>query len=150
MNLLYATDRRRWRQLSIALAVGAGLGLSLPAFASRAELPMTKHEGKVTYLSGGIGADEAQAMRSAAPQYPLEVEFIKKEASGPAAYLADDHVTIRDHAGKTVLNTTSGGPYLLAKLPAGWYTVSASNHNISKERRIDVTPDKHERIVFEW
>jgi hypothetical protein len=143
-------DRRMWRHLSIALALGAGVGFALPAAASVSQLPMAQHEGKVTYLSGGIGEREAKAMQEAAPKYPLEVEFIKKEPSGPAAYLANDKVAIRDRAGKTVLSTTSTGPFLLAKLPPGRYTVMATNNKASKARKIDLAAGKHEKLVFEW
>jgi hypothetical protein len=147
MKTLTHTSRRH---LPIVLALGAGLALALPAAASNGALPMAKHEGNVTYLSGGIGESEAQAMKAAAAKYPLEVEFVKKEPSGPAAYLAADKVAIRDHAGKTLLQTTSDGPFLLAKLPPGLYTISATNQNVSKERRVDLAAGKHEKVVFEW
>ena len=150
MKLSNRTEHSRRRLLPIALALAAGLGFAVPALASNANLPTAMHEGKVTYLSGGIGESEIAAMKAAAPKYPLEVEFIKKEATGPAAYLAADKLTIRDHAGKTVLSTTSNGPFFLAKLPTGRYTVMATNRNVSRERRIDLAAGGHEKIVFEW
>jgi hypothetical protein len=150
MNTLTRNLRHPWRHLPIALAFGAGLCLSLPAAANSAALPMARHEGNVTYLSGGIGEAELQAMRAAAARYPLEVEFVKKEARGPAAYLADNRVTVRDDAGKTVLSTKSDGPFLLARMPPGHYTVAATDKTITKERKVDLSAGKHERIVFEW
>jgi hypothetical protein len=150
MKQVTHSDRHTWHRLSLTLALAAGVGFALPAAATVSQLPMARHEGKVTYLSGGIGEREAKAIKEVAPKYPLEVEFIKKEPSGPAAYLAEDKLAIRDHAGKTVLSTTSNGPFLLAKLPPGRYTVMATNDKTSKERRIDLASGKHEKIVFEW
>lgn len=144
------TYPRPWRPLSIALALAAGSGFALPAAAAWTQLPAAKHEGNITYLSGGIGTGEAKAMQAAARKYPLEVEFIKKERGGPAAYLADDKVTIRNAGGKTVLSATSDGPFLLAKLPPGRYTVMASNDKVRKERKVDLASGKHERVIFEW
>ena len=143
----------RWfLHLSAAVALATGLGLVAPAAlaASHSSLPALQHEGKVAFMSGGIGDREAQAMKQAAAEYPLEVEFLKKEANGRAAYLAADEVTIRDHAGKTVLQTTSEGPFLLAKLPPGHYLVTAVNQKVSKQREIDIAKDAHRDVVFEW
>ena len=40
-------------------------------------------------------------------------------AGGPHdAYLADIHVTIKDHADKTVVDTVADGPIMLVKVPA--------------------------------
>jgi hypothetical protein len=133
--------------LTFATAIGV---TAAPALSAVAALPMVHQQGNVVYLSGGIGQTEAQAMKRAAGKYPLEVEFLQKEATGHPAYLAGDYVAILDHAGKAVLETTSDGSFLLAKLPPGRYTISATDHGVAKKRAVDVEAGRHRNVIFEW
>lgn len=112
-------------------------------------LPREQMQGAVAYLSGGIGLDESSAIKQAASQYPLELEFVRK-ATGRDEYVSDVKVTIKDHAGKTVLETVSGGPFLLARLPTGQFTVSAERGGEAKQRVVNIRPHGHERVMFEW
>ena len=112
-------------------------------------LPAAHTQHDITYLSGGVGKDEASAIKHVAKFYPLEVEFLRK-ATPKDEYLASVKVRIKDARDKMVLNVTSDGPFLLAKLPAGRYTVSAESDRVIKTREVDVAPDKHRRLVFEW
>jgi hypothetical protein len=119
-------------------------------------LPATTTVGNASFLSGGIGLDESEAMKAAAPRYSLELVFSAsagKTAAGAgasAAYLADIHVKITDSAGKTVIDTVSQGPYLLANLPAGNYQVEASSGGAVKTQKTAVKKGGHQRLVFSW
>lgn len=134
------------RRLMPALA----LMTAVPAFAAIAALPPEHEQGAVAFRSGGVGEDEAAAMKQAAARYPLELQFYRKMKDGHDEYLAGDKVSIRDRHGNVMLHTTTDGPFLLARLPAGLYTVSASDDGIAKEHPVDVVPGKHRRVTFEW
>ncbi len=136
----------------LLLMLGAGLAISaVPAVAApAAPLPPEHSVGNVTYLSGGIGKDEAAAMKQAAAHYPLEVMFLAKEKDRHDAYKAGDTVKIWDHSGKIVLDTQIDGPILLAKLPPGKYKVEAIDRGRTEERTVSLDPDKHARLNFEW
>jgi hypothetical protein len=151
MNLESQRKRIEGNKVLLHLTVAAAIGMTAaPAMSAAAALPMVHQQGNVIYLSGGIGEPEAQVMKRAAGKYSLEVEFLQKENTGHPAYLAGDHVAILDHAGKTVLDTTAEGPFLLAKLPPGRYTISATDHGVAKKRAVDVEAGKHRNMVFEW
>lgn len=129
--------------------------LLIPAAASAAgyvamsQLPPELKQGNVTYLSGGIGEDEVAAIRKKEPSFPLALEFVRKASPG-AQYLAGVNVTIKDEQGRTVLNAVSDGPFLLARLPDGKYTVTAEDSGQAKQRNVVVAEDKREHIVMEW
>ncbi|HCE09644.1 MAG TPA: hypothetical protein DEQ40_13800, partial [Oxalobacteraceae bacterium] len=89
-----------------------------------ADLPHEKVQGPVIYLTGGIGQDEATAMKHEESRYPLALEFVE-HAKPKDQYLANVDVTIKDRTGKTALKTISEGPFLFAKLLSGRYTVIA-------------------------
>lgn len=139
-------------QLSaVAAAItAAGLAFSVNAAAAQMNhLPATQSQGDISYLSGGIGQAEAHAMEHAAKNYPLELEFVKR-AKPKDEYLANIRVHVKDAHDKVVLDTTANGPFLLAKIPAGKYAVSADHDGKVQQREIEITPKEHRRVVFEW
>ncbi len=124
--------------------------MSLPAFAALpGALPPEQTQGAVTYVSGGIGQEEAQAFEAAASQYPLALEFTIKHTPR-AEYTANVHVVVTDAQGKRVLDTNSDGPFLLAKLPAGRYTVTAERHQQTLARTVHVATHKPTHVMFLW
>ena len=135
--------------LAAALAA-AGLTLTLNAFAAQTGyLPATHRQGEVSYLSGGIGLSESDAIKQVAKTYPLELEFVLK-AKPKAEYVANVKVQIKDAHDKTMLKATAGGPFLLAKMPAGKYKVSADRDGKVIHRDIEIAANGHQRVVFEW
>jgi hypothetical protein len=143
---------RHTRDLVIRVTVlCAALGAATPTFAASApNLPPEHHVGIVSYRSGGVGDDEAKAMQEIARQYPLELEFVAHEGNGHAAFLADVDVAIRDGGGNLVLQTTTDGPFLLARMPAGRYLVTAKYDNAQRIRHISVPAHGGRRVVFGW
>ncbi len=134
-------------RISFTLAV-TGMLAAAPAL-SKSALPPLQTQGGVAYLSGGIGSDESLAIRQAEPKFPLTLEFVQKAKPRPE-YLADVAVTITDHHGHTILNTLAEGPFLLARLAPGAYTVVAEQSGLKKTEHLEIAPRKTERVVFEW
>jgi hypothetical protein len=125
---------------------------ALPATAAtmlmqNAALPQPKTEGDITYLSGGIGKPESTAMKAEARHYPLSMIFSGNKDN---EYLADVHVTIKDHTGKDVLSTVSEGPIMLVRLPAGSYTVIAEANGKSFKRSVHVQAKGERQLSFHW
>lgn len=131
-----------------ATAFAATFGAAMPLYAAD-ELPAEHTHGAIVYRSGGIGESEAAAMKAVAGRYPLEVLFAEREPSGAASYMAGDRLSMRDGNGKEVLNTVANGPFLLARLPAGRYTLTAWHNGKAQTRSVSIGP-QHVRVVFEW
>jgi hypothetical protein len=132
----------------LAATVCAAQTLNAPESFDMAPLPPQQMQGDVTYITGGVGQEEAMTMRKEAARFPLSLEFIRN--AGPnVEFLADINVTITDQQGRTVLATMSDGPMLLANVPAGKYTVTADDHGLAKARNVVVT-GRPEHLVFEW
>jgi hypothetical protein len=137
-------------QTLMAVALGTTLFTgSLAGFAADVQLPPEQRQGSVTYVTGGIGSDQWHAFERAEGQYPLALEFAK-QARPRAEFLSDIHVVIQDMKGNEVLNTTTQGPFLLARLPQGEYKVSASHNGQAKQSTVRVDNAAHRRVVFEW
>lgn len=99
------------------------------------------------FLNGGIGEDEADAMRGRAHEYPLRLIF----ADGPRnEFTANIPVVIYDARGNAVLSLPDAGPMLYVTLPAGRYTVTAQADGIVKTQRITLTGGQGQEVVFHW
>jgi hypothetical protein len=127
-----------------------GLLTALPVYAATAgALPPAQTQGAVTYVSGGIGQQEAQVFEAAAAQYPLALEFALKHTPR-AEFTANVHVIVTDAKGQHVLDTRSDGPFLLAKLPAGHYTVTAEHKGQTLTKTVRVAPARSAHALFVW
>lgn len=137
------------RKLAASIII-AGLGAAGPALSTdMSSLPPVQVQGAVSYITGGVGEDEAAAFKRAAATFPLEMLFVQK-ARPNDEYLADVKVSVRDRSGKSVLETMTEGPFLLAKLPAGKYTIEAEHRGERKHQSVEIRPGAHRRAVFVW
>jgi len=100
----------------------------------------------IPYLSGGIGLDEREMLRSVEKEYNLHLTFALTEGN----YLSDVEVLITDTKGRTAVATISQGPWFFTKLPAGTYRIRATMHGQSLEQVVQVTQHKQTRRVFLW
>ncbi|HUR89412.1 MAG TPA: carboxypeptidase-like regulatory domain-containing protein [Ramlibacter sp.] len=128
--------------------VAAALAICTIATAAYA-LPDIKIAGNVEYMTGGIGSEESSQMQAQARRWPLALEFATR-AGDQAHWLANIDVTVIDHRGTTVLQATSDGPLLLARLRPGNYTVRASADGKVLQRKVHIAPGESARSVFVW
>jgi len=132
---------KRWMRIGFAAACLAAIPLSTSA---RLE---TQQQGSVTYVSGGVGDAEAQAIKDMSSDYSLQLLFVTRQSG---QYLADVKVRITDSRNNVMLDTTSEGPYLLAKLPAGRYTVTAELNGQVQRQTVQVNGSRGQRLVLGW
>ncbi len=114
------------------------------------QMPEQRTQGDVTYVTGGVGQDEVNAMEHAKGKYPLSLEFVQ-HAKPRDEFIANVAVTVTDKSGNVVLDTTTDGPYLLADLPNGKYTVAATDEGgKSIVKHVTVSPNKSEHLILVW
>lgn len=128
------------------LAATAATAAIPPRYAEN--LPEPRRAGPITYLTGGASTPEADAIKRAAQEYPLELVFVEKKGKREMP-LANMPVRITDDRGKVVFEGQSEGPYFLARLPKGKYTVSTRWDAWSFSREVRIGRDR-ERVVFAW
>lgn len=128
------------------LAATAATAAIPPRYAE--SLPEPRKAGPVTYITGGTEAGEANAIKRAAQEYPLELVFVEKVGRREKP-LADMPVRITDDKGKVVFEGQSAGPYFLARLPKGKYVVSTRWDAWSFSREVRIGGER-QRVVFAW
>lgn len=138
-------DRRLKRgAVLVALALAWG-----PALAQVAELapPIEAREYQgVRYVTGGVGEGERERLLAQARDFNLKLLFAEKSRS----YLSDVDVVVTGKDGRTMLQVTSDGPLLLAKLPPGEYRVSATAAGQQQTRNVTVGDQGQASLNFYW
>lgn len=135
---------------SLRAASAAMLGvLFMGAGIASAALPPVHHDGSVEYVSGGIGKDESTAMKSVEKQWPLSMEFAENQG-GHADYVAGVDVVVRDASGRTALQATTDGPFMMAQLPPGRYTIEASLNGNTKRESVTIKGGAPAHATFVW
>lgn len=127
----------------VALLLGSA---SLVSVAHADNTVIVNKSGSVSYVSGGVGTESLDQLRSMAREFNLKLVF----ALNSGDFLSDVRVVINDAKGKTVLDALSDGPWFLSKLPAGKYQVVATLSGKAEKRQIDVTATTLRTIDFRW
>jgi hypothetical protein len=100
----------------------------------------------ITYLSGGIGEDEARAIGQA-QGYNLHMTF----AIGPEnKYVPDVDVAVLNASGQTLLTLSDAGPLVYVQLPPGKYSVVATRNGEERRDTADVGSGAARKLVFHW
>lgn len=123
----------------------AGALSMLPAVAQDEEVQTA---GNVSWVSGGTGEESRERLAALGTGFGFNLKVTFALAGGD--YLSAVEVRIVDRAGKVVLQTTTEGPILLARLPAGSYDFFASVDGREQKQRLTVTAGKMGVTVFRW
>jgi hypothetical protein len=92
-----------------------------------------QQQGDITFVSGGAGTEDRDALRQVETQYNLRLLFAARNGD----YLADVAVTLSNARG-TVLDTIAEGPIFYARVPPGRYRLTVSNQGQSQSRDISI------------
>jgi hypothetical protein len=108
-------------------------------------LPAGRDHG-VDFVTGGVGQDEAAALRQLASGYNMRGTF----TLGNGEYLSGVAVQVSRADGTVVLSTRTEGPYLYARLPSGQYRVLATLDGVKRARELYVPSHGSVRFTLTW
>lgn len=103
-------------------------------------------QGDITFVSGGVGLDEVDAMKALKPNYNLHLLFAVKSGE----YLSDIEVAIFDKKGNVYLQTLSLGPFMFVNLKSGSYYVKAQLDGRVISKKVTITAHKSTSLSFIW
>ena len=90
-----------------------------------------KANASVPAISGGVSLNARDNLRTQERDANMKLVF----ALDTGNYVADVHVKVVDSKGRVVIDDTSNGPWMLAKLPAGSYTATATYNGQARTHR---------------
>lgn len=135
-----AINTRTVANACVALLVAGMFGQLVAA-------PIQENSAGIAVLHGGVGVEERAAIEQKAADYNLKLTFARK---GSGAYLFGVKVVVRNKQGAVVIDTTASGPLLLAKLPDGEYTVSATEQDTALVQTIAIKGGARRDWVFRF
>jgi hypothetical protein len=100
----------------------------------------------VSYVSGGIGNAQQEALKRIGSQYNLKITMATKDGK----YIGGAQVRITDQQGRTAIDAKSDGPLFFAKLLAGKYGVHATADGKSLSQEVTVSNHGQTQIVLTW
>lgn len=103
-------------------------------------------QGKVTYISGGVGVHEQEQLNGRAGEFNLKLVFTLVEGN----YLADIGVLVSDAKGGRIVEHQADGPFFMAKLPAGQYRVTATYDGRALTRKVSLGAKGLRTEYFRW
>lgn len=109
--------------------------------------PVQETKGGVTVVHGGVNADDRALVEQQAADHNLKLTFARK---GSGAYLADVKVVVRNKQGTVVIDTVASGPLLLARLPDGDYSVSATERDVTLTQNVAIKGKARRDWVFRF
>lgn len=107
--------------------------------------PVTQNA--ITYVSGGTGQDEQQAMAGMRKDYDLHATFAIKKTG---EYLANVGVTIQNAKGEKIFDAGSLGPLFFAKVPPGQYKFTANSGGKAQVQSIVLKKNGVKDLYFYW
>jgi hypothetical protein len=133
----------------ISSAVLTGImaaGFIAPAAADSVAMMRPVQAGDVTYISGGIGSDDQQALKAEAKNYNLAITSSDKTGD----FAASTDLVITGKQGHEMIRVDSAGPLFYARLPAGDYTIEATNGTQHETRKVKVSTGKQADVHLIW
>ncbi len=105
-----------------------------------------KMENGLSYINGGVGIRQRNAIEQVEDNFGLKLVF----ADFDGRYIADVAVDILNQNGQRVFSLDDAGPWLLTELPPGDYQVRASFDGERKSRRVSVGREGVRTVILHW
>jgi hypothetical protein len=105
-----------------------------------------KANASVPAISGGVSLNARDALRTQERDANVKLVF----ALNTGNYVSDVHVKVVDSKGNVVIDDVSNGPWVLARLPAGSYTATATYNGKPVTQRFTVGRSGLRTAQFRW
>ena len=113
---------------------------------TRSSLPQVKEENGVSYISGGVGSAEADALNRMSDHFNLKLTT----AIPSGQFTSPSMIRIADVRGAKVIEVRPNGPIFLAKMPAGEYVIQATAEGQTMTRKVTVPASGLEAVAMSW
>jgi hypothetical protein len=127
------------RPAGVATGGTADGGIALQSDAAKAN-------AAVPAVSGGVSLNARDTMRTQERDANVKLVF----ALNTGNYVSDVQVKVVDSKGKAVIDDVSNGPWLLAKLPTGSYTATATYNGKPLTQKFSVGKSGLRTAQFRW
>lgn len=125
----------------------AFIGTALFQVANAAEQQIHTTKSGIQYLTGGIGHEEVIAMRPHAKKFTLNLLFSEGEDGYSATAI---NVNIYNTQNELVFRLKDAKPMLYINLPAGTYTILATNSGEKLRHKLTIEANNNQKVILNW
>ncbi|ENB9662806.1 carboxypeptidase regulatory-like domain-containing protein [Pseudomonas putida] len=144
-NHHYALGAALLLTLALPWTLAAAADLNAPIDMQAVQLQPQEQNG-VHYLQGGIGQDEANALRKTSG-YDLHVEL---STGAEGKFQSGASVDIQNAKGQPVLSITDAGPLLYVQLPPGKYKIMGNAQGETVQQLVTVNGKAPTTVNLNW
>lgn len=102
--------------------------------------------GGISYLSGGVGSEQREAMAAHRAEYNLYLKFAHRGGE----LLAGVAMRITDRQRNPVLIADGVGPHVYVKLPPGTYWITVTAEEMDQSRSVTIGKRGTRQVTFHW
>lgn len=114
-----------------------------------AQIPDTQYSQGISYISGGVGEEESQAILAEAKQWPLLLELSQLE-NGRGVWIFGAKIKILNTQNQVIFNAQADGPYMLINLAAGQYQISATYQGVVQNKSVLIQTSAPQKLAIFW
>lgn len=113
------------------------------------QIPDTQYSQGISYVSGGVGEEESQAILGEAKQWPLLLELSQLEG-GRGVWIFGAKIQVLNAKNQSIFDAQADGPYILINLPTGDYLIEASYQGVVQKKSVSVKSAVPQKISIFW
>ncbi len=114
-----------------------------------AQIPDTQLSRGISYISGGVGEEESQAILAEAKRWPLLVELSQLE-NGRGVWIFGAMIKILNSQNQVIFDAQADGPYILINLAVGQYQIEASYLGVTQKRSVNAQASAPQKLAIFW
>lgn len=114
-----------------------------------AQIPSTQYSQGISYITGGVGEEESQAILAEAKQWPLLLELSQLE-SGRGVWIFGAMIKILNSQNQVVFDAQADGPYILINLTGGQYQIEAAYLGVTQKKTVNIQSSTPQKLVIFW
>ncbi|MBU3620481.1 carboxypeptidase-like regulatory domain-containing protein [Polynucleobacter sp. CS-Odin-A6] len=114
-----------------------------------AQIPDTQYSQGISYVSGGVGEGESQAILDEAQRWPLLLELSQLER-GRGVWIFGATIQILNTQNQIIFDAQANGPYILINLPVGNYQIAATYQGVVQKKSVNIKSTASHKINLFW
>lgn len=114
-----------------------------------AQIPDTQYSQGISYISGGVGEGESEAILTESKQWPLLLELSQLE-NGRGVWIFGAKIKVLNTKNQVIFDAQADGPYMLINLTAGQYQIEASYQGSIQKKSVLIQGSGPQKLAIFW
>ena len=114
-----------------------------------AQIPDTQYSQGISYISGGVGEGESEAILIESKQWPLLLELSQLE-NGRGVWIFGAKIKVLNTKNQVIFDAQADGPYMLINLTAGQYQIEASYQGSIQKKSVLIQGSGPQKLAIFW